>query len=278
LIDGHVIEMLSERDPEKLAWSRYGVDLVIDATGKFNSKEGAQKHLAAGAAHVLITAPGKKMDLTVVMGVNDHLYDPRKHQLISAASCTTNCLSPVLYILDQAFGVQTGWMTTVHSYTSDQNHLDNPHTDLRRARACTESIVPTTTGAGKALADVLPHLAPHIQGVSLRVPTQDVSLGDLTVRIARETNVEQVKKVFKAASEGSLSPYVAYTEEPLVSADYRGCPKSAVIDGPTIMVMKDQIKVLAWYDNEWTYASRVVELAQLMIERVDFLWKTPQLA
>nr|WP_258881406.1 type I glyceraldehyde-3-phosphate dehydrogenase [Paenibacillus sp. sptzw28] len=278
VINGNAIELTFERDPANLAWKRLGVDLVVDATGKFNDREGAAKHIAAGASHVLITAPGKQMDLTVVMGVNDQLYDPAKHQLISAASCTTNCLSPVLYVLDQAFEVQAGWMTTVHSYTSDQNHLDNPHKDLRRARACTESIVPTTTGVGKALTDVLPHLASHIQGISLRVPTQDVSLVDLTVKVGRICTLEQVRSVLKTASEGSLSSYLGYTDEPLVSADYIGCSKSAVVDGPSIMVMNDQVKVLAWYDNEWAYASRVAELVQLMTERVDYVWKTPQLA
>jgi glyceraldehyde 3-phosphate dehydrogenase len=278
VINGEIIEIIFQRDPEMIAWSRLGVDIVVDATGKFNDREGALKHIAAGASHVLITAPGSQMDLTVVMGVNDHLYDPRKHQLLSAASCTTNCLSPVLHIVDQAFGVQAGWMTTVHSFTSDQNHLDNPHKDLRRARACTESIIPTTTGVGKALADVLPHLASRVQGISLRVPTQDVSLIDLTVKVSRQTNLEQVRSVFKAASEGSLSPYVGFTDEPLVSADYIGCSQSAVIDGPSIMVMDDHIKVLAWYDNEWAYANRVVELVQLMKERVDHVWKAPLLA
>lgn len=278
VINGNVIQLTFERDPANIAWNRLGVDLVVDATGKFNDREGATKHIAAGASHVLITAPGKQMDLTVVMGVNDHLYDPKKHQLLSAASCTTNCLSPVLHILDQAFEVQAGWMTTVHSYTSDQNHLDNPHKDLRRARACTESIVPTTTGVGKALIDVLPHLSSLIQGISLRVPTQDVSLVDLTVKVSHSCSPEQVKSVLQAASEGRLSSYVGYTDEPLVSADYIGCSKSAVIDGPSIMVMNDQIKVLAWYDNEWAYASRVAELVQLMTERVDHEWKTPQLA
>jgi glyceraldehyde 3-phosphate dehydrogenase len=278
VINGNVIRITSERDPAYIAWKHLGVDLVVDATGKFNTREGAGKHLAAGASHVLITAPGKQMDLTVVMGVNDHLYNPANHRLISAASCTTNCLSPVLHILDQAFQVQSGWMTTVHSFTSDQNHLDNPHKDLRRARACTESIVPTTTGIGKALTDVLPHLAPHIQGISLRVPTQDVSLIDLTVRVLQPCSLEQVKQLLKAASEERLSPYVGYTDEPLVSADYIGCSKSAVIDGPSTMVMDDQIKVLAWYDNEWAYVNRVADLVQLMIERVDTVWKTPQLA
>lgn len=274
-INGDEIRVTNEMEPEHIHWDRLGVDLVVDATGKFSYAKGASKHITAGASHVLITAPGTDMDLTLVMGVNDHLYDPRKHRLLSAASCTTNCLSPVLNILDQAFCVQEGWMTTVHSYTSDQKHLDNPHNDLRRARACTQSIVPTSTGVGKALAGVLPHLASRIQGVSLRVPTQDVSLIDLTVRVAKEPALEQVKSVFKAAAEGSLSSFVGYTDEPLVSVDYIGCSKSAVIDGPSVMVMKDQIKVLAWYDNEWAYASRVAELVQLIKERVDEVWKTP---
>jgi glyceraldehyde 3-phosphate dehydrogenase len=274
VINGHPIQMTSEREPENIAWGLLGVDLVIDATGKFNNRQGASKHLSGGASHVLITAPGEQMDLTVVMGVNDHLYDPREHQLVSAASCTTNCVSPLLYILDKAFEIQTGWMTTVHSFTSDQNHLDNPHKDLRRARACTESIVPTTTGVGKALVDVLPHLASQVQGVSLRVPTQDVSLVDLTVKVSRKTGLAEVKAVFQEAAEGSLSPYVGYTEEPLVSADYIGCSQSAVVDGLSIMVMNDQIKVLAWYDNEWAYACRVAELAALIQERVDQEWKT----
>ncbi|MCQ6557572.1 type I glyceraldehyde-3-phosphate dehydrogenase [Paenibacillus mendelii] len=273
IINGNPIQIVSERDPSIIPWSRHGVELAIDATGKFNHREGAGKHLEAGASRILITAPGKQMDLTVVMGVNDHLFDPNKHKLVSAASCTTNCLSPLLYILDQAFGVQTGWMSTIHSFTSDQNHLDNPHKDLRRARSCTSSIVPTSTGVGKALVDVLPNLAPHIQGISLRVPTQDVSLVDLTVQVSRASSMEQVKAVLQAAAESAkLSPYVGYTNEPLVSSDYIGCPKSAVIDGPSVMVMNNQIKVLAWYDNEWAYASRVVELAQLMLEKA----KTPQ--
>ncbi|MFD0693084.1 type I glyceraldehyde-3-phosphate dehydrogenase [Paenibacillus sp. GCM10027628] len=278
IINGIEIQVTFERDPAQLPWRELGVQLVVDATGKFNDREGAEKHISAGAKQVLITAPGKDMDLTVVMGINDHQYDPEKHRLLSAASCTTNCLSPTLHILDQAFGVQAGWMTTVHAFTSDQNHMDNPHKDLRRARACTESIVPTTTGVGKALADVLPHLAPHIQGLSLRVPTQDVSLVDLTVKVSRSpVSLDQVKSVFKSASEGKLAGYVGYTDEPLVSADYIGCSNSAVIDGPSIMVMGDQIKVLAWYDNEWGYTNRVSELVQLMAERVKQGWKTHQL-
>lgn len=278
VINGRKIRKIAERDPASIPWSSYGVDLVVDATGKFNSREGASKHLAGGASSVLITAPGKQMDLTVVMGVNHHLYDPKEHKLVSAASCTTNCLSPVLQVLDQAFKVQSGWMTTVHAYTSDQNHLDNPHKDLRRARACTESIVPTTTGVGKALADVLPHLASRMQGMALRVPTQDVSVIDLTVTVAEPATAEDVKNAFKKASEGALAPYLGYCEEPLVSSDFIGNPKSAVVDALSVMVMGNQIKVLAWYDNEWAYSSRVAELVQLMAERIDQEWKTAQLA
>lgn len=273
VINGHSISVVFEREPENILWSRYGVDLAIDATGKFNNREGSLKHVVSGASNVLITAPGEQMDLTVVMGVNDHLYDPIKHKLLSAASCTTNCLSPVLQILDKAFGVQSGWLTTVHSYTSDQNHLDNPHKDLRRARACTESIVPTTTGVGKALADVLPHLASRIQGLSLRVPTQDVSLLDLNIKVSRNTSVKEVNAVLQAAAEGSSSPYIGFSSEPLVSADYIGCTKSAVVDGLSTMVMNDEIKVLAWYDNEWAYASRVLDIANMVSERVNRTWE-----
>lgn len=273
IINGHPIQVTCEREPENIPWNKLGARLVIDATGKFNDREGALRHAAAGAAKVVITAPGQQMDLTVVMGVNDHLYDPQKHHFISAASCTTNCLAPVLQILDQAFRVQSGWMSTVHSFTSDQNHLDNPHKDLRRARACTQSIVPTSTGVGKALADVLPHLASHIQGISLRVPTQDVSLIDLTVKVAREARIDEVKKAFRTAAQGAFAPYVDYIEEPLVSADFVGCSKSAVVDGLSIMAMEDQIKVLAWYDNEWAYASRVVELVNLVGERTVNTWE-----
>lgn len=269
IVNEQWIQVVSERDPHHLKWDILGVALVVDATGKFNDREGAGRHLKSGASRVLITAPGNRMDLTVVMGVNDHLYDPEMHRLLSAASCTTNCLSPVLSILDEAFEVQEGWMTTIHSYTADQNHLDNPHKDLRRARACTESIVPTSTGVGESLKDVLPHLADRIQGISIRVPTQDVSLIDLTVKVKRPCSLEQVKAVLKSASEGKLSMYVGYTEEPLVSVDYIGCSKSACIDGPSVMIMNDQIKVLAWYDNEWAYSSRVVELVTLVSERSD---------
>lgn len=261
IINGHKIKVFYEREPQKINWGAYGIVTVIDATGKFNERQGAQKHLSSSVSTVIITAPGNQMDLTVVMGVNDHEYDPNRHYLLSSASCTTNCVAPVLKILDHAFHITSGWMTTIHSFTNDQNHLDNPHKDLRRARGCTQSIVPTTTGVGKALAEILPHLAPIIQGLSIRVPTPNVSLIDLTVQVDSQVTDETVKAVFRQAAEGSLSPYVGYTEEPLVSSDFIGSNKSAIIDGLAIMAVRNQIKVLAWYDNEWAYASRVIDLA-----------------
>lgn len=274
LINGDVILVISERDPNNIPWGEMDIDIVIDATGKFNDRQGAQKHISAGASTVIVTAPGKNMDLTVVMGVNDHLLDLSKHSILSAASCTTNCVAPVLSILDKAFQVRRGWMTTVHAYTSDQKHIDNPHKDLRRARACTQSIVPTTTGVGKALVDVLPHLASYIEGLSIRVPTQDVSLVDLTVQVERVVTLDEVKSVFQTAANGDLSHYVSYIEEPLVSADFIGCDKSAVIDGLSIMAVENQIKILAWYDNEWAYACRVFELANAVNERMGGVWKS----
>lgn len=267
LIDGHPVQVAYSREPEAIPWQKFGVSLAIDATGKFNDREGAMRHISAGADSVLITAPGKRMDLTVVMGVNDTVYNPGKHKLLSAASCTTNCVAPLLAVLDEAFAVESGWMTTVHAFTSDQNHLDNPHKDLRRARACTQSIIPTTTGIGKALADVLPHLSASVEGISLRVPTQDVSLVDLTVTVGREARTEDVKETFRRAAAGKLGRYLGYNEEPLVSSDYIGCPHSAVVDGLSVSARNDQIKVIAWYDNEWAYACRVVDLAALVLEK-----------
>ncbi|WP_373865246.1 type I glyceraldehyde-3-phosphate dehydrogenase [Paenibacillus koleovorans] len=268
VINGHAIRLFGEREPERIPWAEAGVEVVLDATGKFNDRVGASRHLQGGAKTVILTAPGKQMDLTVVMGVNDANYDPDSHRLLSAASCTTNCLAPVLHILDESFLVKQGWMTTIHSYTNDQNHLDNPHSDLRRARACAQSIVPTTTGAGKALTDVLPHLAPHVQGISIRVPTPNVSLIDLTVETECQATVEEVKAAFKLAAAGPLSRYIGYTEEPLVSVDFTGTTRSAWIDGLSVSASGQQIKVLAWYDNEWAYSCRVLDLTQLVLERL----------
>jgi glyceraldehyde 3-phosphate dehydrogenase len=263
-INGKLISVICEREPDLLPWEDYGVELVVDATGKFNHRHGAERHLFAGAKKVLITAPGTNMDLTVVMGVNEEKYDPKQHRLVSAASCTTNCIAPVLHILDEAFSVKQGWMTTVHAFTNDQNHMDNPHKDLRRARACTNSIIPTSTGVGKALIDVIPHLASQIQGVSVRVPTQDVSLLDLQVVVGRKVSVDDVKFAIKKAIAGQIGTFVDYNELPLVSADYIGNEKSAIIDGLSIMTHENQIKLLAWYDNEWGYTNRVIDLVAHM--------------
>ncbi len=273
LINGRRVEVANERKPELLPWAELGIELVIDATGKFNDREGAQRHLAAGAQKVLITAPGTQMDLTVVMGVNEARYSPEEHHLLSTASCTTNCISPVLKMLDEAFGVRSGWMTTVHAFTNDQNHLDNPHKDLRRARACTNAIIPTSTGVGKALTDVLPNLASRIQGVSVRVPTQDVSLLDLQVTVGRSVTVDEVKQAIRQAVQGPIGAYVDYSELPLVSADYIGNDKSAIVDGLSIMTQDDQIKLLAWYDNEWAYACRVVDFAVYISRAVSTTFK-----
>ncbi|MDF2667823.1 MAG: glyceraldehyde-3-phosphate dehydrogenase [Paenibacillus sp.] len=259
IINGHPIMIVMERDPLKLPWRQLGIDIAVDATGKFNDRQGAGKHLIAGAERVVITAPGSGADFTVVMGVNEEKFNPSEHTIISTASCTTNCLAPVLHILDEAFGIENGWMTTVHASTNDQNHLDNPHKDLRRARACTQSIIPTSTGVGKALAGVLPHLAAKIQGLSLRVPTQDVSLVDLTAQLARPASTDELKAVFRQASAGAYAPYVEFNELPLVSSDYIGNEKSAIIDGLSLMASGNQVKLLAWYDNEWGYASRVID-------------------
>ncbi|UFU00774.1 type I glyceraldehyde-3-phosphate dehydrogenase [Radiobacillus kanasensis] len=261
IINESVIQVAYSREPERIPWKTFGVDLVIDSTGKFNHRTGASRHLEAGASTVLITAPGTDMDQTIVMGVNQHDFDPDRDAFLSAASCTTNCVVPILKVIDDAFSIKRGWVTTVHAFTSDQNHLDNPHKDLRRARACTQSIIPTTTGIGKALMGVLPHLSTKMEGTAIRVPTQDVSLVDLTIELYEETSIEEVKKKFEEAANGSLFGIIDWTETPLVSSDYIGCQKSAVIDGPSVKVVGNHLKILAWYDNEWAYATRVIELA-----------------
>ncbi|WP_373692343.1 type I glyceraldehyde-3-phosphate dehydrogenase [Cohnella silvisoli] len=266
MINGNRISIVSEKDPSLIPWQAHGVELVIDSTGKFNNRLAMEKHLSAGAQRVLITAPGKDVDLTIVMGVNEDGYDPSKHRLLSAASCTTNCLAPVLKIMDRAFGVKQGWMTAVHAYTNDQNHMDNPHKDLRRARSCASSIIPTSTGVSKSLIDVLPGLAPRIKGISVRVPTQDVSLLDLQLVLTSPVQAADVKKAFQTAITGKLGAYIDYNELPLVSSDYIGNDKSAVVDGLSIMTHEDQVKILAWYDNEWAYASRVIDAARLIAE------------
>ncbi|MEJ9122472.1 glyceraldehyde-3-phosphate dehydrogenase [Bacillus cereus] len=269
LVDGKMIRLLNNRDPKELPWTDLGVEVVIEATGKFNSKEKAILHVEAGAKKVILTAPGKNEDVTIVVGVNEDQLDITKHTVISNASCTTNCLAPVVKVLDEQFGIENGLMTTVHAYTNDQKNIDNPHKDLRRARACGQSIIPTTTGAAKALAKVLPHLNGKLHGMALRVPTPNVSLVDLVVDVKRDVSVEAINDVFKTVANGALKGIVEFSEEPLVSIDFNTNTHSAIIDGLSTMVMGDRkVKVLAWYDNEWGYSRRVVDLVTLVVEEL----------
>ena len=264
IVNGRETKIVADRNPLNLPWKELGVDIVIEATGKFRSKETAGQHIQAGAKKVVITAPGKDEDITIVMGVNDHLYDAEKHDVISNASCTTNCLAPVAKVLHETFGIVSGMVTTVHSYTNDQNNLDNPHKDLRRARACALSILPSTTGAAKAVALVLPELKGKFNGVALRVPTPNVSIVDLVATLEKEVTAEEVNAALKAASEGPLKGVLGYSDEPLVSIDYVGDPHSSIVDGLSTMVVADKtVKIFAWYDNEWGYSLRVVDLAKL---------------
>lgn len=263
IVNGKRVEIVAERDPLKLPWKAMGVDIVIEATGKFNARDKAALHLEAGAKKVILTAPGKNEDITVVMGVNDDQLDLSKHDVISNASCTTNCLAPVAKVLNDTFGIDNGLMTTVHAYTNDQKNIDNPHKDLRRARACAASIIPTSTGAAKALSLVLPELKGKLHGMSLRVPTTNVSLVDLVVDLNQDVTAEEVNAAFIQASNSTLKGILDFTVEPLVSVDFNTNPASATIDGLTTMVMGTRkVKVLAWYDNEWGYSTRVVDLTK----------------
>ena len=257
------MELVSERDPLKLPWKEMGVDIVIEATGKFNSRDKAALHLEAGAKKVILTAPGKNEDIMIVMGVNDDKLDIDSHHVISNASCTTNCLAPVAKVLHDSFGIDNGLMTTVHAYTNDQKNLDNPHKDLRRARACAQSIIPTSTGAAKALSKVLPDLEGKLHGMALRVPTPNVSLVDLVVDLNQDVTIEEVNEAFKNAAAGPLKGILNFTMEPLVSIDFNTTTDSAIIDGLSTMVIgKRKVKVLAWYDNEWGYSARVIDLTK----------------
>jgi glyceraldehyde-3-phosphate dehydrogenase (NAD(P)) len=266
--NGKVVKCTSDRDPLKLPWKAWEIDLIIESTGVFTSREGASKHLEAGAKKVLITAPGKNDDGTFVVGVNDQDYDHHKHTIISNASCTTNCLAPVAKVIHENFGIIKGTMTTTHSYTGDQRLLDASHRDLRRARAAALNIVPTTTGAAKAVALVLPALKGKLNGIALRVPTPNVSVVDLVVQVEKSTIAEQVNEALKAASEGELKGILAYSDLELVSCDYRGHDASSIVDAGLTMVMGgDMVKVIAWYDNEWGYSQRVVDLAETVAQK-----------
>lgn len=263
VVNGKQVTLLSERDPLKLPWKELGIDIVIEATGVFNARDKAAMHLEAGAKKVILSAPGKNEDVTIVMGVNDEKLDIDKHDVISNASCTTNCLAPVVKVLNDTFGIENGLMTTVHAYTNDQKNLDNPHKDLRRARACAQSIIPTSTGAAKALSLVLPELEGKIHGMALRVPTPNVSLVDLVVDLKQDVTVDMVNDAFKKAEAGPLAGILRFTTEPLVSIDFNTTTESATIDGLSTIVMGDRkVKVLAWYDNEWGYSARVVDLTK----------------
>lgn len=241
------------------------IDLVVEATGKFKTKEAAGQHLEAGAKQVIITAPGKDVDATIVMGVNQADFQPEKHRVISAASCTTNCLAPLLKVLHHDFGIEHGLLTTVHAFTNDQQSLDNPHKDLRRARGCTQSIIPTSTGAAEAIKDVIPAMEGKLKGIALRVPTPNVSLVDLTIDLQTAVTPDKVNESFRRASEGAMEGIIQYSDQPLVSIDYTTSDFSAVVDGlSTMAVAENNIKIIAWYDNEWGYACRVVDLARFI--------------
>ena len=261
VVDGKPIKVLAIKDPKELPWKALGVDVVIESTGRFTDREGAGKHLAAGAKTVIISAPAKDPDATIVLGVNEGVLDPRSHQIVSNASCTTNCLAPVARVLLESFGIKHGVMTTIHSYTNDQQLLDLPHKDLRRARAAGMSLIPTSTGAAKALHLVLPQLKGKMDGLAIRVPTPNVSLVDLTVETEKDCDIASVNAAFKKAAEGPMKNILAYSVEPIVSIDQKGDPHSATFDAPlTTVIDKRLVKVIAWYDNEWGYSCRVRDL------------------
>jgi glyceraldehyde 3-phosphate dehydrogenase len=262
VINGKEVKVLSEKEPDKLPWGKLGVDVVIESTGRFTDRESASKHITAGAKKVIISAPSKNPDVTIVMGVNEKDYDPAKHNIISNASCTTNCLAPVAKVLMENFGIKKGFMTTIHAYTQDQVLLDFPHKDLRRARAACLSMIPTTTGAAAALSLVIPALKGKLDGVSIRVPTPNVSLVDLVVETEKDVTKEAVNDAIRKAADGPLKGFLGYTDEPLVSIDFNNDPRSSIFDTQSTMVLdKNMVKVFSWYDNECGYSNRVVDLA-----------------
>ena len=268
IVDGKKIPVFASPDPAKIPWGEVGADIVVESTGRFTEAAKAKAHLEAGAQKVIISAPAKGEDITIVMGVNQDKYDPEKHNIISNASCTTNCLAPFTKVLLNKFGIESGLMTTVHSYTNDQKILDLPHKDLRRARAAACSIIPTTTGAAKAVALVLPELKGKLNGFAMRVPTPNVSITDLTVLLKTDTTAEEINAALKEAAEGELKGIMGYNELPLVSKDYNGCPLSSIVDGlSTMMVGPRMAKVVSWYDNEWGYSNRVVDLANYIAKK-----------
>jgi glyceraldehyde 3-phosphate dehydrogenase len=268
-VNGNEVRVLSERDPAVLPWKELGVDIAVESTGFFTKRADAAKHLEAGARKVIISAPAKEEDITIVLGVNEDRYDPDGHHVISNASCTTNCLAPVAKVLMESFGIERGLMTTIHAYTNDQSTLDAPHKDLRRARAAAVSMIPTTTGAARATSLVLPELKGKLDGMAIRVPTPDVSIVDLTAEVGKDATVEGVNAALRTAAEGPLAGILGVSDEPLVSIDYTGNPHSSVVDLlSTAVIGSRMVKVLAWYDNEWGYATRVVDLTSFVAERL----------
>ncbi|NLV91793.1 MAG: type I glyceraldehyde-3-phosphate dehydrogenase [Firmicutes bacterium] len=262
------IRVSAERDPKNIGWGDLGVEYVVESTGVFRTKESAMAHIEGGAKKVVITAPAKNEDITIVMGVNEDQYDPANHHVVSNASCTTNCLAPVAYVLDKVFGIEHGLMTTVHAYTNDQNILDLPHKDLRRARAAAMSIIPTTTGAAAAVALVLPQLKGKLDGFAMRVPTPDVSVVDLTVKLSKSVTAEEVNNALREAAEGELKGILGYEPKELVSMDFKGDSRSSIVDASLTTVMADDmVKVVSWYDNEWGYSCRVVDLVEYMASK-----------
>jgi glyceraldehyde 3-phosphate dehydrogenase len=265
IVDGHTITVTAEKDPTALPWKSLGVDIVLECTGRFTAREGAEKHLAAGSKKVIISAPAKGPDLTIAYGINHDLYDPKKHHIISNASCTTNCLAPVAKTLLDTFGIEKGLMTTIHSYTNDQRVLDLTHDDMRRARAAGLSMIPTTTGAAKAIGEVLPVLKGKMHGLSIRVPTPNVSLVDLTVVTSKPATEAALKEAFRKNAEGALKGILQYSEEQTVSIDYNGNPHSAIFDATNAFVMGENlVKVMAWYDNEWGFSNRMVDTSKFL--------------
>ncbi len=265
MIDGKPVKVFAERDPANIPWDELGVDVVVESTGFFTDRDKAAAHLRGSVKKVVISAPAKGPDLTVCLGVNDHEYDAEKHHVVSNASCTTNCLSPVAKVLRDLVGIKRGFMTTTHAYTNDQRILDYPHSDLRRARSAALSIIPTSTGAAKAIGEVLPDLKGVLDGIAMRVPVPDGSVVDLTCEVGRETSVEEINAALKAAAEGPMKGILAYTEDPIVSADVVGDPHSSIVDSALTMVNGTTVKVVSWYDNEWGYSCRVVELCQKLL-------------
>jgi len=269
VVDGKEVRVFAEKDPANLPWKDLGVQLVVESTGVFTDATKASAHLQAGARKVIITAPAKNEDITIVLGVNEDQYDPEKHHIVSNASCTTNSVAPVAKVLHDNFGIEYGFLTTVHAYTNDQRILDLPHKDLRRARAAALSIIPTTTGAAKAVALVIPELKGKFDGIALRVPTPTVSISDFVITLQKPVTRDEVNAAFKAAAEGRLKGILGYTEEPLVSVDFKGDPRSGIVDGSLTMVIGERtVKVLVWYDNEWGYSVRVADLAALMARKM----------